>query len=154
MALSGQEQVDKAAFEKAIADNPRDGDLRQAFGDWLEEHGLDDEASYQHSWTLERYEESESFIKRIASEAGTNAATLMDAARQRLTNPTYFFEQNGYHDLSWLEDDMKQFWQAAGFLLGHLDMDNKGRPIRGCCDRASEDEWATIDDLEDEGGEP
>jgi uncharacterized protein (TIGR02996 family) len=58
---------EKAAFEKAIEEDPYDGTTHKVFADWLEEHGFDDEALLQREWTPEKMRAAEKWMKEYAA---------------------------------------------------------------------------------------
>lgn len=59
--MSGRDIEQRAAFERAIEEDPEDLETRQVFADWLEERGFDDEARAQREWDGDEEEEEEDF---------------------------------------------------------------------------------------------
>lgn len=60
---------EKSVFEKAIQEDRYDEATRRVFGDWLEEHGFDDEAKVQREWTREK-QEAEDWLRDFANKCG------------------------------------------------------------------------------------
>ena len=56
-------------FERLIKEDRYDQEARLVFSDWLEEHGYDDEALVQRSWTKEK-QEAEDWLRDFAKECG------------------------------------------------------------------------------------
>ncbi len=61
--------TEKEAFLTAIAEDRYDQQTRWVFADWLEEHGLDDEALVQRSWTRKK-QEAEDWLRDFAVKCG------------------------------------------------------------------------------------
>ena len=66
--MTDREKAERQAFLDAIKDDPYDQATRLVFSDWLEEHGLDDEARVQREWTRERYDVAWEFMGRFTAE--------------------------------------------------------------------------------------
>lgn len=64
------------AFLAALRENPYDGELREVYADWLEEHGFDDEALEQREWTGER-QKSVDFLRGIARKCKMSYENLL-----------------------------------------------------------------------------
>lgn len=73
----------KQAFEDAIRADPYDDVTRQVFADWLEEHGYDDEAVLQRSWTPQK-QQAEDWLVEYAREHNLAYADLIGAANHFL----------------------------------------------------------------------
>lgn len=73
----------KKLFEEAIEADPYDGVTRKIFADWLEEHGHDDEAVVQRSWTPEK-QQAEDWLTEYAQEHNLSYGDLIRAAHQLL----------------------------------------------------------------------
>jgi uncharacterized protein (TIGR02996 family) len=65
--MNERETQEKAAFEAAIKADRYDQATRRVFADWLEEHGLDDEAAVQRAWTP-RKQQAEDYLRDFAAE--------------------------------------------------------------------------------------
>jgi uncharacterized protein (TIGR02996 family) len=68
--------TDRQAFERSLADNPHDDTTRQVFADWLEESGLDDEATSQREWIVSR-----DWLRDFARQCGATCTNYREAAR-------------------------------------------------------------------------
>lgn len=75
------ESEEKDALLKAIAENPYDRATRLVFADWLEERGLDDEATEQRTWTKEKQEKADAkeWLEQKAVEHDVEYKQLLDA---------------------------------------------------------------------------
>lgn len=74
---------EREAFERAISDNKYDEVARRIFADWLSEHGFDDEADLQYSWTPEK-QRSEDFITAFAKDCDFTYEEMMAAINKYL----------------------------------------------------------------------
>lgn len=59
-----QEEIEEAAFAKAVLENPADDTARKVFADWLEEHDRRQEAAYLRSIRREK------FVRRVRQFGG------------------------------------------------------------------------------------
>jgi uncharacterized protein (TIGR02996 family) len=72
-----REEQEKAAFEKAIAADRYDQATRRVLADWLEEHGLDDEAAVQRAWTP-RKQQAEDYLRDFAADLSGHGGVAGD----------------------------------------------------------------------------
>ena len=74
--MIGDEVRQYLDFVKALNKNPYDIATRGVFADWLEERGLDDEASEQRSWTKKKHD-AELWLKDFAVNLGMKFGELV-----------------------------------------------------------------------------
>lgn len=106
---------EKERFLQAIAEDRYDQSLRLVFADWLEEHGLDDEALVQRQWTREK-QEAEDWLRDFAERCGQTADPAK-YARRGVSYEDYGWRPITYEDVvqaghDWL-DRREWFYQIG-----------------------------------------
>jgi uncharacterized protein (TIGR02996 family) len=119
---------EKAAFEKAIEEDPFDGTTRKVFADWLEEHGFDDEALLQREWTPKKMRAAEKWLKKFAAECSDEEDENAEEEEGCFTLSYEALIQAGHKYLDtgvclWLgidppNEEMEQFWQHFMVVTG------------------------------------
>jgi uncharacterized protein (TIGR02996 family) len=90
--VNERETQEKAAFEAAIKADRYDQATRRVFADWLEEHGLDDEAAVQRSWTP-RKQQAEDYLRDFAAELSLDPHGDEDDEEERVTYDEVTYEE-------------------------------------------------------------
>ena len=96
------------AFQKAIAENPYDRKTRLVFADWLEEHGLDDEAHEQRSWSKTK-QEAEDWLRNFAPEINMTYQELLLNGDQILTG-NFCLYGDVIHEMEIGWPEFKKYW--------------------------------------------
>jgi uncharacterized protein (TIGR02996 family) len=111
------DEPDKNLFEEMIRADRYDRVTRLIFADWLEEHGHDDEAVVQRSWTIEK-QLAEDWLTGYAQEHNLAYADLIRAAHHFLdtgeTNYVGVEVANVLFDPSRREEFWRRFETATG----------------------------------------
>lgn len=118
-------EQEKRAFLDALMKNPYDEVTHRVFADWLEEHGLDDEAVWHREWTPKR-QKSYEYMCSFAEECSTNYDVLMQKAQEYLDEEDYFYLGVNMPDCT---DNMDSFWEHYEVLTGRA-FDQSGRKYK------------------------
>lgn len=123
------QQRQRRGFEARLAADPYDETTHKVFADWLEEHGLDDEAAWQRSWTAER-QRAEEWLREFAGRCGTanwdgrpiTYEDVIDAGRRYVeSGGNDWFTQYGSQDapeLMWHDATREEYWRCWELVTG------------------------------------
>lgn len=103
------------SFYKALIANPYDNHTRQVYADYLEEHGMDDEALTLRGWTEDK-QWAEDRIVQMAVECEITPQELLDAAENYLETGEWF--RIGTENPDWTYGSMDEFWGHFETLTG------------------------------------
>lgn len=122
----------RAAFEKAIRENPRDLTAYKVFADWLEEFGDrpgdDDLALWHRNWTLEKQDAKE-WLEDFARQCGTTGYDaerpityddVIQAGHDYIKRGDYFVQVGSQEaqDLMWNDAMRELFWKNWSLVTG------------------------------------
>ncbi len=112
-------------FVKAIERDPRNGQLRMVYADWLDERGLDDEAAFQRKFDVAKYN-AEVYLRHFCKQYVADYDELL----KHVSNGEgyYFGSTSGPHDARWSDE----FWDAVELLSGKKDIDRDQHFACGC----------------------
>jgi uncharacterized protein (TIGR02996 family) len=133
-----RQDKERAAFLKAIADDPYDEDTRKVFADWLEEFGFDDEAVFQRAWTPE-WQRAEDRLKEFARVAGVSLVEVATAVQHYLETGEEVVLDDGFQGFgatNQFGDEIKleEFWEAwETWTRTTLDEVQKANEPFHCC---------------------
>jgi uncharacterized protein (TIGR02996 family) len=136
--MNERETQEKAAFEKAIAADRYDQATRRVFADWLEEHGLDDEAAVQRSWTP-RKQQAEDYLRDFAAELSAfpddvTYERLLEVAHGVLDGDPDAHVLIGVDAPDRVWDEREKFWEEFEIVTGRkVDDDRRGEALPVSC---------------------
>ena len=108
-----REEQQLQAFLDAVAADPYDETNHKVFADWLEEHGMDDEAAVQRRWTADLMRAAERYVRGTASSFGVPYDTLLAKAALWLdTGETIHVDELHAYDSD------PEFWAHFEILTG------------------------------------
>ena len=76
---------ERRGFEQTIQVNRYDEVARRIYADWLSEQGLDDEATVQYSWTIEK-QQAEDWLRGFACRCGDTCINYDEVTDLRRTS--------------------------------------------------------------------
>jgi uncharacterized protein (TIGR02996 family) len=118
------------AFLKALANDPYDQETRLVFADWLEEHGLDDEAAEQRAWRREK-QEAEDWLRFFAPKLEMTYKELLEVGEDIAQSGEYCFGDGEAPYL--MQHNWEDFLKHWKNLTGSDAPDEPGRETRFRC---------------------
>lgn len=120
--MTDRERLERKAFLKAIADDPTNEVNRRVYGDWLEEHGLDDDAQVQRDWTPSAHADASRTIDYYASRYDMEMQDLIDDVTSYVERiDSGEGDQEGlYYVNSSSGESSNDFWEAYQVYTGRL----------------------------------
>lgn len=131
---SRYKEPDALRFLAALDKDRYDKTTRMVFADWLEEHGYDDEAVFQRSWTRE-WQEARDHLLLCSAECRITYDELLEAATAHLSG-----KEGDYgatlllgHDTPDIMYDTETFWRAYQTVTGRETGGDRGGFFRCAC---------------------
>ncbi len=114
-------------FLTALDTDRYDKVTRMVFADWLEEHGYDDEAVFQRSWTRQ-WQEARDHLVLCAAECRITYDELLEAATAHLEGEGGEDEATLFLgiDIPGIMDDTETFWRAYQTVTGRETGGDRG----------------------------
>lgn len=125
----------KDAFLKAIQQDKYDWDTRKIFADWLEDNGLDDEATYQREWTpaKQRKLDAQEWLEDFATKHEMTYKEVIKCARDMQDAESYSTGSRSAQEA--MEDDVtcEKFWECWGLVTEEVVENEFRRWTCGTC---------------------
>ena len=115
---------EREAFLAALKEDRYDRTTHLVFADWLEDHGMDDEALVQRTWTRER-QEAEDWLRAFGDRHGISYEDVVGAGHSASRDGIAEWDYDAYvqQDSESARDDMygggrEKFWRHWQTLTG------------------------------------